>query len=118
VLARSRFFAEKFDECKKYIEEGLKKYPTSGKLHDLQTKCASELAKEQDTIRQITLINQGKDDEKMKVYRALRANKIKLGKIVHHLPQMVDQSISLDKKGKLHFPVLILYDEFMQTDFI
>ena len=54
----------------------------------------------------------------MKVYRALRANKIKLGKIVHHLPQMVDQSISLDKKGKLHFPVLILYDEFMQTDFI
>jgi hypothetical protein len=117
-LARSRFFAEKFDECKKYIEDGLKKYPSSAKLLDLKSKCVDELAKEQDTIRQITLINQGKDDEKMKVYRALRANKIKLGKVVHHLPQMVDQSISLDKKGKLHFPVLILYDEFMQTDFI
>ena len=54
----------------------------------------------------------------MKVYRALRANRVKLGKIVHNLPQMVDQSITLDKKGKLHFPVLLLYDEFMQTDFI
>jgi hypothetical protein len=30
----------------------------------------------------------------------------------------VEQSITVDKKGKLHFPVLILYDEFMQTDFI
>lgn len=51
VLARSRFFAEKYDECKKYIEDGLKKYPTSGKLHDLKAKCAEELAKEQDTLR-------------------------------------------------------------------
>lgn len=97
VLARSRFFAEKYDECDKYTEEGLKKYPTSGKLQDLKAKCATELQKEKDTVRQITLINQGKDDEKMKVYRALRANKVKLGKAVHSLPQIVDQSITLDK---------------------
>jgi len=54
----------------------------------------------------------------MKVYRALRANKVKLGKALHDLPSMVEQSITLDKKGKLHFPVLLLYDEFMQTDFV
>lgn len=48
----------------------------------------------------------------------IRAHKIKLGKQQHNLPAMVDQHITLDKKGKLHFPVLILYDEFMQTDFI
>jgi CHASE3 domain sensor protein len=86
VLSRSRFFAEKFDECNKYIDQGLKKYPDSVKLQDLKVKCMVELQKELDTVRQITLINQGKDDEKMKVYRALRANKIKLGKVVHHLP--------------------------------
>jgi len=34
------------------------------------------------------------------------------------LPETVDMNIQLDKKGKLHFPVLILYDEFMATDFI
>lgn len=118
VLARSRFFAEKYDECNKYIDEGLQNYPNSFKLADLKTKCAGELSREKSIMREITLINQGKDDEKMKVFRALRANKVKLGKIVHHLPQIVDQSISLDKKGKLHFPVLILYDEFMQTDFV
>jgi hypothetical protein len=27
-------------------------------------------------------------------------------------------NIRVDAKGKLHFPVLILYDEFMATDFI
>jgi len=57
VLARSRFFAEKFDECNKYLDDGLKKYPTSFKLQDLKVKCAAELKKEQDTVRQITLIN-------------------------------------------------------------
>lgn len=66
----------------------------------------------------VTLINQGKEDEKLKVYRNLRGKHIKLGKAVHNLPQIVDQSITVDKKGKLHFPVLLLYDEFMQTDFI
>lgn len=27
-------------------------------------------------------------------------------------------NITVDSKGKLHFPVLLLYDEFMATDFI
>lgn len=36
------------------------------------------------------LINQGKEDEKLAVYRNLRAKKVKLGKVVHHLPQVVD----------------------------
>jgi len=41
-------------------------------------------------MTQVQLINQGKDDEKLQVYRNLRGKKIKLGKVVHHLPQMVD----------------------------
>jgi len=64
------------------------------------------------------LINSGKDDDKLRVYRTLRANKVKLGKVLHSLPATVEGSITVDKKGKMHFPVLVLYDEFMQTDFI
>ena len=43
---------------------------------------------------------------------------MRLGKRVHTLPDTLDLQITLDEYGKLHFPVLILYDEFMQTDFI
>jgi hypothetical protein len=59
-----------------------------------------------------------KDDEKLAVYRSLRSKGVKIGKKCHHLPETVEMNINLDSKGKLHFPVLILYDEFMATDFI
>ena len=54
----------------------------------------------------------------MAVYRSIREQGIKLGKRVHELPEVHDQSIKLDNRKKLHFPVLILYEEFMVTDFI
>jgi hypothetical protein len=38
----------------------------------------------------VELINKGKEDEKLKVYRNLRGKKIKLGKLQHNLPQIVD----------------------------
>lgn len=57
-------------------------------------------------------------DQKLVVYRNLRNKKIKLGKRVHHLPEIVDVAITEDSDGKLHFPVLLLYDEYMATDFI
>jgi len=48
----------------------------------------------------------------------MRGKKIKIGKKVHFLPEIVEVSITEDSKSKLHFPVLILYDEFMATDFV
>lgn len=96
-----------------YASQALEKFPNSIKIKELLQKSKSELDKEREHMNQVQLINQGKDDEKLQVYRNLRGKKCKLGKVVHHLPQMVDQSISVDKKGLLHFPVLLLYDEFM-----
>ena len=34
------------------------------------------------------------------------------------MEEVVDQHVTLDNRGKLHFPVLLLYEEFMITDFI
>lgn len=59
-----------------------------------------------------------KEDKKIKVYRKLRENGAKMGKKVHYLPEDIDVQITLDDYGKLHFPVLVLYDEYMQTDFV
>jgi DNA relaxase NicK len=118
VLVRSRYFVEKYDECVKYAAQALAQYPHSVKIKDLAAKAQAEVEREKSNMQMVQLINQGRDDDKLAVYRNLRAKKVKLGKVVHHLPQVVDQSITVDKKGKLHFPVLLLYDEFMQTDFI
>jgi len=57
-------------------------------------------------------------DKKYQVYKNLRGKKVKIGKQVHHLPEIVDVNITEDKQGLLHFPVLILYDEYMATDFV
>ena len=48
----------------------------------------------------------------------MREKKIKIGKKLHFLPDIHDSSIKLDSKGFLHFPVLILYDEFQTSDYI
>lgn len=54
----------------------------------------------------------------MRVYRALISKGVKLGKAMHDLPASVDGNIWVDKRDRLHFPVLILYEEYMVTDFI
>jgi len=111
-------FVEKYEECLEYTMKALKKFPQSGKLHDLKDKATAAWTKEVDRVRKIELINESKNDEMMKVYRAIREKGIKLGKKVHHLPELAEHHVKLDKRGKLHFPVLILYDEYHVTDFI
>ena len=92
--------------------------PQSSKLNALKQACATAEKEELERVRKIEIIKEAKDDKMMQVYRALRSKGIKLGKKLHDLPEVVDHSVKLDKNGKLHFPVLLLYDEFMVTDFI
>lgn len=118
VLARSRFFVQKYDECMQYVNKGLEKFPTSAKLHDLNNKCQNELSKEMERAKEIETIKTVHEDKRMQMYRNLRGKKIKLGKRSVAIPEVHDVEIKLDKKGILHFPVVLLYDEFMATDFI
>ena len=50
----------------------------------------------------------------------MREKKIKVGNKLNYIPDNVgvDFAITIDSEGLLHFPVLILYDEFMATDFV
>ena len=61
-----------------------------------------------------------KEDKRMKIYRDMRQKKIKVGNKLNYIPDNVgvEMDISLDDEGFLHFPVLILYDEYQTTDFI
>jgi len=57
-------------------------------------------------------------DKRLSVYRNLRSKRVKIGKKIHYLPEIVEVATTEDSQNKLHFPVLILYDEYMATDFI
>ena len=118
ILARSRTFVDKFDEAMDFINSGLRKVPESPKLLAMKRTVADAIRAELNHVRKIELIKEKKEDKMMKVYRNLRSKGVKLGKKVIDLPEVGDARVSLDKHGKLHFPVLILYDEFMVTDFI
>lgn len=118
TLCRSRFFVEKWTEGLKYANQGLQVLPGNEKLLKWKAAFEAELANEKKIASEIATLNQGKEDERMRVYRALRAHKIKVGKRLHEVPADVNLQIELDIYKKLHFPVLLLYDEFMCTDFI
>ena len=118
ILARSRIFLDKFKEAIDYCLQGLKKFPDSKVLKSVMEKAQSEEKKEQKRVNEIQTFQALAKDQKMEVYRNLRSKKVKIGKKVHNLPEIVEVAITLDAEGKLHFPVLLLYDEYMATDFI
>jgi tetratricopeptide (TPR) repeat protein len=118
VLIRSRYLLEKWQEGMKYINQALEKIPKSEKIHKMKVLMQEGIDYEQRCMKQVELIQQSKEDQKMKIYRDLRSKKVKIGKKVHYMPEAYEQKIYQDDDGCLHFPVLILYDEFMQTDFI
>ena len=118
MLIRSRIFVEKYSEALDYCKESQVKFADSVRIKELVTKVNDEMKKELRRIDEISTISQIGKDKKYLIYKDMRSKKIKVGKKVHHLPEIVDVNISLDSKGLLHFPVLILYDEFMATDFI
>ena len=76
------------------------------------------IAKENKIVAEVETLSQKKTDKKLALYRQLRENKVRMGKKMDLIPAGHELQISLDNDGKIHFPVLILYDEFMQTDFI
>lgn len=76
------------------------------------------MKKERVRANEVSLINNVSEDKKMQLYRNIRGKGIKLGKKVHHLPEGIEIPVSVDKKGKLHFPVILVYDEFRQIDVV
>ena len=56
ILARSRFFVEKYEECLKYCTEGMKEIKNSDKLKALAERAQEELKKEKSRIAEISTL--------------------------------------------------------------
>lgn len=94
--------------------------PKDEKLLHMESLYKMALENEKKRAAAIAPIAKCKEDEKIKLYRNMRGKGIKVGKKLPYIPDNVgvDFKITIDENDMLHFPVLILYDEFMVTDFI
>lgn len=90
TLFRSRFFTEKWTEGLKFVNQSLQMLPDNEKMLKWKKIFEAEIANEKKIASEIATLNQVKEDERMKVYRVLRANKIKVGKRLHEIPADVN----------------------------
>ena len=118
ILTRSRYFLEKYEDGLKFAIEGLEKCPNSAKLKNMKACHEEGLKKEGVLMEEISTLNNIKKDKKLSIYRQLRDKKVKMGKKIPYIPEQHELQITVDKQGLIHFPVLLLYDEFMTTDYI
>ena len=120
ILARSRYFVEKWAEGLKYAKQGLAHVPSDKKLLHMESLFEFALENERKAAEAIKPMENLKQDKKLEIYRNMRGKQIKVGKKLNYIPDNVgvDFKIEVDKEDRLHFPVLILYDEFMATDFV
>ena len=121
ILGRSRYFVEKWEDGLKFVNQGLEKCPGDAKLKELQSNFQIRIDNEKIIVEQVDALKKAKGNKKLDFYRKLREKKLKIGnkvELFQDIPDHVNTNITIDKEGKAHFPVFLLYDQFMQTDFI
>lgn len=116
--AISRFKLSKWQECIDYCKLALKVKEDYEPCKVLMSHCLKELVKQKQKMNEMDLINKLEEAKKQKLFDEIRKYGIKIGQRLHHLPQDIGASLYIDDYNILHFPVIILYDEFMQCDFI
>ena len=101
---------DKWQECIDYCKSALLVDENHEKSKSLMQLALTELIKEKE-MKEIVPDNKL---EETKIMNELNKHGIKMGKKLHFLPQDIGANLYLDESNFLHFPVIILYDEFMQ----
>jgi len=113
------------DLCDKYLEE----FSASKEISTLKTKAIMERKKQQRNMRMQEGLARKMEKEEEKLLRIIKEKKINIdlpeGKReveLRHLepqvPQLFQHRVRLDKADRLIWPVMVLYPETRQTDFI
>lgn len=116
--AISRFHTEKWQDWVDYCKDALKLEENHKQCKELMKHSLTEIMKEKQKMNEMSLINQLEEAKKQKLFNDIKKYGIKIGKKLHFLPQDIGASLYIDDYNVLHFPVILLYDEFMQSDFI
>ncbi len=79
------------------------------------TKSKSEV---EGNLQKFELFKNLENQEKLKLYETLTLRGIKLKNQFHNIPKNFEGKIFIDDNNDLHFPFLIIYEEFNITDYI
>jgi hypothetical protein len=96
LISKSRLLVEKYSEAIEYAEKGLKKFTDSKAIKAVHDKAKEEEKKVIKRVDEICTMQALAKDKKLSVYRNMREKKIKVGKKVHYLPEIVEVSITED----------------------
>lgn len=116
--AWSRFHVNKWQECIDFCKKALILDENHKEAKSFMAYALGEMMKEKKKMDEMALINKLEEAKKLELFSEIQKYGIKVGKQLHYLPQDIGASLYLDDYNVLHFPVIILYDEFMQCDFI
>jgi len=108
---------EKYEQSIQFCNDGLAKYPTNKELKEtkIQAQKRLEEMKKKDLEKQESL------KQKQGVQNLIKTKGIRIGSyFFSSMTQYLasGSSIYVDEMQNLHFPVLLLYEEHNQTDFI
>jgi len=118
LIARTLEKLQKYDKLVDICKKILKINPESKEAKHMMMGAMIELKKIEDKQREI---NEKKKKEKEKeqiIQKAMKDRNIKIGKRLQDIPDEFRGKTYLDADNYLHFPLLLLYDEYLQSDFI
>ena len=88
------------------------------KFNEKLEKIRSSEGEKQLKIQSLEVFQNMKNEEKSKITNVLTEKGIKLKQQFHKIPPNYASMIYLDEENVLHFPVLIVYEEFNTTDYL
>lgn len=88
------------------------------KFNEKLEKIKSSEREKQLKIQSLEVFKNMKNEEKSKMTKVLTEKGIKLKQQFHKIPPNYEAKIYLDDENVLHFPVLIVYEEFNTTDYL
>jgi hypothetical protein len=108
----------------KLIDERMKKLTelkNTEKLNQYILKEKEVIAAKKELVERLEKLEVFKNmenSEMIRLYDVLTKRSIKIKKQFHNIPAHCEAKIYTDDQGLLHFPILIIYEEFNMTDYI
>lgn len=115
---------EAYDKAKTLISNRLKKIKNIANEEEMKIllKKENEIKDLQndlmEKLKKLQIFKNMENVNKIKLYEELTKRGIKLKPQIHNIPVNCQANVYTDHESKLHFPILIVYEEFNTTDYI
>jgi len=112
--ATAAYELDKYELAIDFCNHGLEVSPDNKNFKDIVVKSEKLKKDKENKLGEMKSIQSA---ERAKIFKALQDRNVIMGRELYDMPQ-TESSIYMDNDGNLHFPILFLYEESMQTDFI